>query len=235
VVCLGLDIGRNEPAAWAWARATASAESVGRAARFPRPRDALRHLASRAALRTVLAGLGLDVPPAVEPGGRPILPGSGLHLSIAHGGDEVWIALTRAAPVGIDAEPLHPGLPPAELAAALHPDELAALDALPAGAARDAALIRCWTRREAVSKADGRGIAGLPPEAIEVAFDPKAQGWLRHAPGPAPSAWTCRDLGGPPGTGRAMAAVAPGLGLWVLRLDPATGELTPEGDAGPLV
>jgi 4'-phosphopantetheinyl transferase len=74
--------------------------------------------------------------------GKPVIPGSGLHLSLSHSPVAVVAAASWDAPVGVDLEPLD------QPAAAL-----AAIESL----AGEASVAR-WTRVEAVLKADGRGL-----------------------------------------------------------------------------
>jgi 4'-phosphopantetheinyl transferase len=137
-----------------------------RLARFRRPEDAARFLAAHALLR-VLVGRTLGVSPGQigitarcphcgGPHGKPTVPDApGLELSLSHSGGWVVVALARGAPVGVDVELLRP---------------LADLDALAervrSPAERDRGdgdgsdgLLRTWTRKEALLKASGDGLA----------------------------------------------------------------------------
>ncbi|MFG3252536.1 4'-phosphopantetheinyl transferase family protein [Streptomyces sp. NPDC048172] len=92
--------------------------------------------------------------------GRPLVvrPG-GLHVSLSHAGAAVAAALSWDAPLGVDVERLRPLDDPGALArAALSATEQRAVKALPE-ALRDAQLLRFWTRKEAVAKALGTGLA----------------------------------------------------------------------------
>jgi 4'-phosphopantetheinyl transferase len=126
--------------------------------------------------------------------GRPMLPGTGLHVSVAHSADLVAVALTRAGPVGVDVEVDAAG--PAVLdKSGLDKSGLDAigLDAI----GLDAIGLACgptertqvrsradfltfWTRKEAVLKATGEGLRrpmtdlvvtppGTPPALVAVA------------------------------------------------------------------
>ncbi|MGW7820222.1 4'-phosphopantetheinyl transferase superfamily protein [Streptomyces puniciscabiei] len=92
--------------------------------------------------------------------GRPVLarPG-GLHVSLSHAQAVVAAALSWDAPVGVDVERLRPLAARGALArAALSESERQAVDELPEGD-RDAQVLRFWTRKEAVAKALGTGLA----------------------------------------------------------------------------
>jgi 4'-phosphopantetheinyl transferase len=142
-----------------------------RRARFRAMEDRARYLATHALARLVLAAhAGIPAQDlrftnvcrhcgALH--GKPQLSeGSGsLDFSLAHSGERVVVAVARGAVVGVDVEHLRPLRNGAWLARKLlSPDEWPAFDALPE-AAHDAALFRYWTRKEALLKATGHGIA----------------------------------------------------------------------------
>jgi 4'-phosphopantetheinyl transferase len=92
--------------------------------------------------------------------GRPLVvdPG-GLEVSLSHAEAVVVAALSWDAPVGVDVERLRPLPDRAALArTALSEAEQRAVDELPESL-RDAQLLRFWTRKEAVAKALGTGLA----------------------------------------------------------------------------
>jgi 4'-phosphopantetheinyl transferase len=135
---------------------------VARAARLRRPEDRVRQVLGATMLRLAVSAATGTPPGAVtvdrtcpgcgEPHGRPELPGTGLHASITHSGDLVGLALTTVAPVGLDVERV------AEVDVAglgrtvLHETERATPPDLPA-------FFTYWTRKEAVVKATGDGLA----------------------------------------------------------------------------
>ncbi|MFI8391473.1 4'-phosphopantetheinyl transferase family protein [Streptomyces sp. NPDC085540] len=143
------------------------AESL-RADRFRRFADVDRFLVAHVCLRDVL-GTVLGTPPARliidrepctacgGPHGRPYLPGRPVHFSLAHAGDLVLLAVAPV-PVGVDVEDLPSDALVHETMAGLHEDERAELLVLPRPA-RAAAFARCWTRKEAVLKSTGQGLA----------------------------------------------------------------------------
>ena len=94
-------------------------------------------------------------------GGRPLLelPGSTAAASISHSGDLVLCALGRVARIGVDVEEIRPRRNWAGLAArVLHPIELGRLRGLPE-AGRWQGFYAAWTRKEALAKALGAGLA----------------------------------------------------------------------------
>ena len=83
-----------------------------------------------------------------------------MHFNLSHGGAVALIAVGTAEYLGVDVERLDRLQDADRLAERmLAPTELAAFQTLPA-AARNPALLRCWTRKEAVLKALGVGLPG---------------------------------------------------------------------------
>ncbi|MFJ5884329.1 4'-phosphopantetheinyl transferase family protein [Kitasatospora cineracea] len=102
---------------------------------------------------------------AREPGGRPVLAGTGpptgagrpLHVALSHGRDTVAAALTRLGPVGVDVERIRP-LPTTGLARRwFDPAEAEWLERQP-GPERPTAFLRLWVQKEALGKALGTGL-----------------------------------------------------------------------------
>ena len=173
-------------------------------------------VAGRRLLRRVLgAQLGTApraVPIVLDPTGKPrlapIAPGTAadaLRFSLAHAGDVLLVAVSRAGDVGVDVERIDPTRDHAAITARYFAsEEQVALAATPE-AQRVEAFTRCWTRKEAMVKAIGTGIAGgLTTFVVPVTVAPMVR-LVR-----APDGW---DAPGPPG---AMDGVGSGRG-WVLR------------------
>ncbi|MEU2392018.1 4'-phosphopantetheinyl transferase superfamily protein [Streptomyces sp. NPDC007369] len=176
------------------------AEERDRSARFVRPADRRRYLASHVGLRVLLGGyLGLapdevslvrDACPCCgAPHGRPaVAGGGGLQFSLSHSDDLAYLAFA-AVPVGVDVERYPTAQAVADVLGTLHPAETAELAAAPE-AERRMLLARLWARKEACLKGVGTGLAqgvaepyvGSGPVPAEVA------GW-HLADLPAPEAY----------------------------------------------
>jgi 4'-phosphopantetheinyl transferase len=139
-----------------------SADEQLRAEQLGAPPERRRYILSRIVLRHVLAGYqgiaAVQVPLAREPGGRPFLQGAGqLFFSLSHSGDTAVIAVADVN-VGVDVERVRPVPRAAGIARRiLHPDTVAALEALPERR-YEAAFLDAWTQREAHVKAVGGGL-----------------------------------------------------------------------------
>jgi 4'-phosphopantetheinyl transferase len=141
--------------------------------------------------------------------GRPLVvdPG-GLHVSLSHADGVVAAALAWDAPVGVDVERLRPLPDRGALArTALAAGEREAVDALPPER-RDAQLLRFWTRKEAVAKALGSGLATQLRGIVTTAHGavvslPEGCGDL--------SAWSLADLPAPDDVLASVAVRAPGV------------------------
>jgi phosphopantetheinyl transferase len=121
---------------------------------------------SRATLRMVL-GAYLSVDPArlrfvTTAEGKPYLPGQELRFSLSHSGDGMLLALVRASDVGVDLEATGRKIDIDALAAAsLSEAERLECDAIDRPERRRA-ILRRWTRKEALLKAEGSGLACNP-------------------------------------------------------------------------
>ncbi len=82
--------------------------------------------------------------------------GGDVEFNVAHSGGVVLIALSRAGAVGVDVERVNREIEALEVArTAFHAEDVARIEIAANPAAE---FFRCWTRREAVGKADGRGL-----------------------------------------------------------------------------
>ncbi len=175
-----------------------------RIGRFRRTADQARYLAAHALTRLVLAdavgrradALAFDrTCRCGEQHGKPVLPG-GPAFSFSHAGDLVGVAVCDEGPVGLDVEQertLH------DLAA------LARHVSSPAEPAPDTptAFFRAWTRKEALLKATGEGLAS-PMTAITL--DPDGlRDWTGEG-APSSPVWL-RDLLPAPGHPAAVAGL----------------------------
>lgn len=131
-------------------------DEQARAARFKHQRDADAHLAGRHLVRAIL-GIKPPVQPfSVTAKGRPELPDASGAFSISHSGRWVAVAACPQGLIGIDVEAEVRGDLSELTRRVCHPNEVSWLSAQSDSAA---AFLRIWTRKEAVLKAHGTGIA----------------------------------------------------------------------------
>lgn len=155
-------------------------------------------------------------PRIVRGTGKPRLagPDAGVRFNAAHGGGLVLVAVARGREVGVDVEPLDRGPWLSLPGHVLTPAELRSLDGL-GGKAHDAAFLRLWSRKEAVLKAAGVGLAVDPGlVAVSGPAEPPAVLGVPAAIGPA-SRWGLVDLS-LPGVAAAVAVEQPHTGVVVL-------------------
>jgi 4'-phosphopantetheinyl transferase len=192
---------------WAWVDRMPSASLLSlldageqaRAARFRAPVDRDRFVARRVLLRRVL-GNRLGVPAAdielrVTAQGRLLLdPSWGVDFSTSHDEGLAVIALATGRRVGVDVERVR-DLEDALDMAATHMTrrEAAGLRSLPP-ASRSRAFLVLWTRKEAIVKALGAGLA-IPLEGIETGV-PAIAGVVRPGGVPGGGTWSLVDLEG---------------------------------------
>lgn len=155
---------------------TLAADERERAARFHFPEHRDRFVVGRGLLRELL-GAYLDRLPvtlrfACGPYGKPLLAGedagTDLRFNLSHSGDQALYAIARRE-VGVDLECLDRVVSDVSVAKRVcTPREWAAFQALPTERFREA-FFSCWTRKEAIAKALGGGLAsGL--RNLEVCF-----------------------------------------------------------------
>jgi 4'-phosphopantetheinyl transferase len=159
-----------------WAAPVAPADAPGlvalldgherdRLGRFRRPADRARYLAGHALARLVLADAvgrpagALEFDRTCRCGaqhGKPVLPG-GPGFSLTHAGDLVGVAVHPGGAVGLDVEQVRELTDLAAMAAHVCSPQETAVD--------EDAFFRLWTRKEALLKAVGTGLAA-PMSAI---------------------------------------------------------------------
>jgi 4'-phosphopantetheinyl transferase len=213
--------------------ATLSGDERERAARFRFPEHQDRFIAGRGLLRELL-GAYLDQPAALirfnqGPRGKPALVGqpaeTGLHFNLSHSSDRVLYAIAWRE-VGVDLEMTERRLDYMAVAERIcTPREWAAFQALPAEQAREV-FFACWTRKEAIAKATGDGLAGGLGK-LDLCF--QNSDWLRQRSRLIDAAgreWSVLNVPIEPGWVAALAA--PGVDWrwrgWD-RLSPASGLL----------
>ena len=173
-------------------------EEKSRSERFAFEHLRRQYGVGRAALRSILAkhvGIAPQrIPLAATEHGKPYLEG-GPHFNVSNSGSWFLIALCATSPVGVDLEFLR------ELGNAdmleercFSPWEREQLDALPS-AMRLRGFFRCWTRKEAVSKAIGAGLS-MDFRSFSVPLDDSEE-WsavMLGAASPASPPWFVKPL-----------------------------------------
>jgi 4'-phosphopantetheinyl transferase len=157
---------------WAWALEPAEADpsahvaildsqELQRMRSFYFARDRDRYAVTHANLRRIL-GAYLKQPPEqvslrADRLGKPELAqGDSLAFNLSHSRSIAVLAVTHGEPVGVDVEDVRP-IEPEVAARYFSAAELAALDQL-RGDAWLTGFYRCWTRKEAILKAEGVGL-----------------------------------------------------------------------------
>ena len=143
--------------------------------KFRQEKDRVAYIAAHALLRCALAQR-LSVPPASltferDRRGKPVLripENRKIDFSLSHTDGMVAVALSEKGSVGVDIEVIdHRNIPQDDLQAyGMTSEEMMQLALLPEPE-RDALFIGLWTAREAVAKAEGRGVS-LPFSLITV-------------------------------------------------------------------
>lgn len=215
--------GAGHVAVWVAAGAAPGRETLSLNGRAQRYRQARSH-AHRVGRQLVAAYTSCPPDRQVwerDDRGRPlIIDPVGLHVSLSHAEAVVAVALSWDAAVGVDVERLRPLADRDALArTALSETEQQAVDELPE-ALKDAQVLRFWTRKEAVAKALGTGLATnlraiVTTAAGAVVSLPDQCGEI--------SAWSLADL---PVHGEVIAAVtvrAPSVRVLTRTLELPTG------------
>ncbi|HUF08769.1 MAG TPA: 4'-phosphopantetheinyl transferase superfamily protein [Rhodothermales bacterium] len=208
-----------------------SEDEKRRTARFRGERLQHRFAAGRSLLRHVLGDL-LNLPPdrvAFHYGslGKPTLDplahaGAGpLHFNVSHCEEQIVIAATLTAPIGVDVEKLRPLSDEPELASRFFESgEIAEYFSLPA-ALRNQGFFNAWTRKEALLKARGDGLQ-TPLDSFRVSLDPRTPCEVRAFTSlpESPSDWSLISLSPSPRSIAAIAIRANRLRLHLARIPP---------------
>lgn len=160
-------------------RRVLTSDELCRANRFHFERDRQHFIAGRGSLRVIL-GRYLQVGPErlnfdYNDYGKPFLASefgqSGLNFNLSHSDGLVLYAVTRNREVGIDLERIRTDFAYEGIAKRFFSRaEVAALRTIPAKL-KPIAFFKCWTRKEAYLKAQGKGLS-LPLDSFDVAFAP---------------------------------------------------------------
>lgn len=145
-----------------------SQEELERARKYRFEADSRRYVKARSMLRSVLASYTGSEPRNIlfeyGKGRKPALrgePADGLQFNVAHSGDMVAIGVSRGRRVGVDIEQIRETFPADVCTQFFTANETAALEKI-SGRDRAELFYRLWTRKEALLKATGLGLSGLP-------------------------------------------------------------------------
>lgn len=193
-----------------------SEEERSRAARFVFPEIRDHYIAGRGYLRVIL-GRYLDRAPeslrfTTGKAGKPYLlqaPNSEpITFNLAHAGGIAFLAVAYGTEIGVDIEPL---VLPAEAESLVeqffNPNEAAEFRSLPEEC-RAEAFINLWTRKEALLKATGEGIAHHLRE-VEVTFRPGEPARVVSVPEEWGHEWSMESFTPISGFRAAVAAACP--------------------------
>jgi len=201
-------------AALAHAPDVLSAGELERAARFHFDRHRGRFVASRVALRDVLARHLACEPADLDfttgPQGKPGLPGDPVHFNLSRSEDLCLIALSDEAPIGVDVEFRREDPYLLKVARRFFSEtEVEELHGLVL-AEQLPAFFRIWSRKEAYIKALGLGLS-LPLDSFDVSLERGDGARLlatRHEPS-ALGRWSLRELAAHPDYAAAVCLRAP--------------------------
>jgi len=192
---------------------------AGERSRAERYRDGLRReraVAAQGTLRRILGAYLGQKPAGLSfrrgPHGKPAVDGE-LEFNLSHSRNTALLAVSVGREVGVDLEYQRPLDTAGRLARRFFTEaEAATLDALPLST-RQQSFYRAWTRKEALLKAMGLGIAGRL-RSVEVAVDGAERPSWRALTAETAGAWVLRDLPTLEGYAAAVAADSDG---WHLR------------------
>ena len=149
-----------------------SPDEQARAARYRHERDRARFIVARGSLRALLAEKTGESPSTLSFGygdsGKPFLSGSDVQFNVSHCDDLAAFAFAHRRQVGVDIEK-ETALPEADAIAS----EYFSTEE------RKLGFFVCWTRREALAKASGIGLAKRLSES--------SRGWKVESFSPLPS------------------------------------------------
>jgi 4'-phosphopantetheinyl transferase len=203
-------------------QAVLSVEERARAERFKHSRDYFEWTAARMALRQILARYTAERPAEIQltqgVRGKPALTGgSSIRFSLTHARQRAAIAVSWEREVGIDLEPIDPGLDVSSLVTVVcSRNEAAHVDVCPP-TARLETFLAYWTCKEAYLKGTGAGLS-QDPRTVEVELP--GDGWTvveDSLAGVQDPPWNVRLLDAGPGWIAALAIPGPEPSLTVYR------------------
>jgi 4'-phosphopantetheinyl transferase len=141
-----------------------SVEENNQANRFATAQLRQRYIKTRGYLRLLLARYLTTTPESIEftynSYGKPSIAWSSLQFNLSHSDQVVVYAFTRVGDIGIDIEKIKPIDNYLEIAKKfLHPQEHLAIASMTNNNDRLRGFYHCWSRKEAIIKAKGLGLA----------------------------------------------------------------------------
>jgi 4'-phosphopantetheinyl transferase len=140
-----------------------------RADRYRFDADSLRYVQARCLLREVLSFYTKCAPKEIifkyTTHGKPFLkgePAGGIQFNISHSGYMVSVAVSCGRRVGIDIEKVRDDISESDSSLRFFSETEIAAIRKSHGRAKAELFFRIWTRKEALLKATGEGIGGLP-------------------------------------------------------------------------
>jgi 4'-phosphopantetheinyl transferase len=173
--------------------------------RFHFAPDRERYTVAHANLRRILAAY-LNHPPQtlrfhINRFGKPELPDP-LNFNLSHSRTVAVLAVAHGQPVGVDVEDVRP-IEPEVADAHFSPSELSDLRGLQ-GDAWLTGFYRCWTRKEAILKAEGMGL-NRALDTFDVALLPNQPAQLLRTRQHFTHPWKLYDVSPSSGTIGALA------------------------------
>jgi 4'-phosphopantetheinyl transferase len=223
-------IAPDEVHLWAWSLQPADRDLSGhlkildsneqeRVRRFHFASDAERYAIAHGNLRRIL-GAYLNLAPEklcfrTNQFGKPELADeTSLKFSLSHCKSVAVLAAGHTLPLGVDVEDLKP-MEPEVSGRYFSPAELAGLQELQ-GEAWLAGFYRCWTRKEAILKAEGVGLSRAL-DSFDVSLLPDSKAELISTRQQFSYHWNLHHLSPSPGTLGALATAQPNARLVYFR------------------
>jgi 4'-phosphopantetheinyl transferase len=176
-------------------RTLLSAPEQTRLAKFHFSRDQQRFGIARASLRKILASYFAADPKSLEIAttqfGKPYLSQpeyASLSFNVSHSGDLALVGVTLNRAIGVDLEEISRTIQPMQIATQFFSAQEQAALLKYRGDAQRQAFFRCWTRKEAYSKATGRGLQ-ISLNQFSVSIDAEPEVTLEHHE-PQEQQWT---------------------------------------------
>ncbi len=185
-------------------------DELDRFHRFHFDRDRVRFAVAHGNMRRIL-GAYIDQPPErvrliANSFGKPrVVAETPFHFNLSHSHTIALLALSLESEVGIDVEDIRP-IEPEVAKSSFSQGELSAL-ALLEGDAWLRGFYHCWTRKEAILKAEGVGL-NFPLHSFDVSLGPGAPAELlgTRPPLTLKSNWKLHDVSPAAETAGALAA-----------------------------